>query len=534
MSHKNDFKAFSISDNANVVSQERYEESKGLLTGFSPDNVPTHLLNKVLRQSSTISSVIADFIATQSGDDILDDGDIAKLTAQLNKALEQKFATEIPSASLIQKGVVQLTDEVGNSDTLAVTQKLAQEIVSSLYENINGRVPNSRKVNGKVLTEDINLNAADVGTYSREEIDRQNKEASNIPIGIPIPWPLPYPPIGYLTCNGAFFNKLQYPKLAEAYPDGRLPDLRGEFIRGWDDSRGADSGRGILSWQEGSYLVQEINNPPNCVVNFSLNNRVELNWDVPAENVKVNGRGVGGAGNWITDVNFFGVTRPRNVAFNYVVRATCSIMAEQKDSLESKVAVLGKDGLAEKAGWLTIYHAAPYSREFIFARPEYLMEGVGLPASSYIDAPELPDSDNKVVCRSEDGKYWEVVPDYRGTTAYSKETRLPVEVTEIGELSDMLTFKKPATHFDKWTGEEWIVDEVSVKASQIEQAEQQRNTLSQHANEVVTLLQHTVDVEMATEAEKVALMAWKKYFVLLSRVDILQAPDIEWPEQPSN
>ncbi|WP_420865151.1 tail fiber assembly protein [Photorhabdus aegyptia] len=289
-----------------------------------------------------------------------------------------------------------------------------------------------------------------------------------------------------------------------------------------------------MSWQEGSYLVQEINNPPNCVVNFSLNNRAELNWDVPAGNVKVNGRGIGGAGNWITDTNFFGVTRPRNIAFNYVVRAACGIMAEQKNSLEPEVAVLGKDGLAEKPGWLTIYHVAPYSREFIFARPEYLMEGIGLPASSYIDAPELPDSDDKVVCRSEDGKYWEIVPDYRGKTAYNTQTCLPIGITEIGELSDSLTFRKPATHFDKWTGKEWVVDEVAVKANQIEQAEQQRDTLRRHANEVVTLLQHTVDVEMATEAEKIALMAWKKYFVLLSRVDILQAPDIKWPEQPSH
>ncbi len=544
MSHKNYFKAFSISDNANVVSQEGYEESKVLMTGFPPDNVPTHLLNKVLRQSSTISSVIADFIATQSGDDILDDGDIAKLTTQLNKALEQKFATEIPGASLIQKGVVQLTNEVGNSDTLAVTQKLAQEIVSSLYENINGRVPNSRKVNGKVLTEDINLNAADVGTYSREEIDRQNKEASNIPVGVPIPWPLPYPPIGYLNCNGAFFNKLQYPKLAEVYPDGRLPDLRGEFIRGWDDSRGVDSGREILSWQGDAIRnitgathaihAQMFGAPQTPVLNGVMESSLFATSETRSANIGSS-----------TNLTIFDIdasrtvptaneNRPRNIAFNYVVRAACSIMAEQKDSLESEVAVLGKDGLAEKAGWLTIYHVAPYSREFIFARPEYLMEGVGLPASSYTDAPEFPDYDDKAVCRSEDGKYWEIVPDYRGKTAYNTQTRLPVEVTEIGELSDTLTFKKPATHFDKWTGKEWVTDEAAIKASQIEQAEQQRDTLRQHANEVVTLLQHTVDVEMATEAEKIALMAWKKYFVLLSRVDILQAPDIEWPEQPSN
>ncbi|WP_242688056.1 gp53-like domain-containing protein [Photorhabdus stackebrandtii] len=94
MSAKNDFKAFSISDNANVVSQERYEENKDLQTGFPPNNVPTHVLNKVLRQSSTISSVVANFIAEQSGDDVLDNGNVGTLTAQLDKALERKITTE--------------------------------------------------------------------------------------------------------------------------------------------------------------------------------------------------------------------------------------------------------------------------------------------------------------------------------------------------------------------------------------------------------------------------------------------------------
>ncbi|WP_250150840.1 phage tail protein [Photorhabdus akhurstii] len=126
---QNDFKAFSISNNANVVSQERYEESRSLKNGFPPDNVTTHELNKVLRQSSTISSVVANFIATHSGgDDVLDDGDIAKLTAQLNSALEKKITTEIPNTSLTQKGIVQLTNKTGDSNTLAVTQKLASDI----------------------------------------------------------------------------------------------------------------------------------------------------------------------------------------------------------------------------------------------------------------------------------------------------------------------------------------------------------------------------------------------------------------------
>jgi microcystin-dependent protein len=34
----------------------------------------------------------------------------------------------------------------------------------------------------------------------------------------------------------------------------RIPDLRGEFIRGFDDGRGADAGRGIGTFQDGQLL----------------------------------------------------------------------------------------------------------------------------------------------------------------------------------------------------------------------------------------------------------------------------------------
>ncbi|MCG3461655.1 tail fiber assembly protein [Xenorhabdus bovienii] len=37
---------------------------------------------------------------------------------------------------------------------------------------------------------------------------------------------------------------------------------------------------------------------------------------------------------------------------------------------------------------------------------------------------------------------------------------------------------------------------------------------------------------MATKEEQVSLLAWKKYCVLLNRVDCSTAPDVKWPEQP--
>uniref|UniRef100_UPI0036DE70AE tail fiber assembly protein n=1 Tax=Photorhabdus sp. RM322S TaxID=3342825 RepID=UPI0036DE70AE len=207
-------------------------------------------------------------------------------------------------------------------------------------------------------------------------------------------------------------------------------------------------------------------------------------------------------------------------------------MTEQKYSLEPEMAVLGKDGLAEKAGWINVYHTNQMTREFTGADIEYLMLGVSVSAGAYPDAPELPKSDDLAVCRSDDGQCWEIVPDYRGKTTYNTQTSLPQEITELGELPETLTFKQPATHFDQWTGKEWVTDKDALKVSRIKQAEQQRATLCQQANEAAILLQYAVDTELASEEEKAQLLNWKKYLVLLNRVDTSLAPDIEWPKMP--
>ena len=66
-------------------------------------------------------------------------------------------------------------------------------------------------------------------------------------------------PSGYLKCNGAAISRTTYAALfaiigtAHGAGDGsntfNVPDLRGEFVRGWDDSRGIDSGRNFATSQ---------------------------------------------------------------------------------------------------------------------------------------------------------------------------------------------------------------------------------------------------------------------------------------------
>ncbi|WP_236350083.1 phage tail protein [Aeromonas veronii] len=81
-------------------------------------------------------------------------------------------------------------------------------------------------------------------------------------IGVPIDWPLAqmpqdiWPDCGmvFLSCAGQGFNKTTYPFAAQLYPSGVMPEHRGEFSRGWDNGRGVDPGRQLLSYQAATQL----------------------------------------------------------------------------------------------------------------------------------------------------------------------------------------------------------------------------------------------------------------------------------------
>ncbi|MEX6314344.1 tail fiber assembly protein [Providencia manganoxydans] len=71
------------------------------------------------------------------------------------------------------------------------------------------------------------------------------------------------------------------------------------------------------------------------------------------------------------------------------------------------------------------------------------------------------------------------------------------------------------------------------KKQLIAETEQQKQSLLAEANNAIAPLQDAVDLGMPTESETAALQEWKKYRVLLNRVDTSTAPDIEWPVKPN-
>ena len=63
-------------------------------------------------------------------------------------------------------------------------------------------------------------------------------------------------------------------------------------------------------------------------------------------------------------------------------------------------------------------------------------------------------------------------------------------------------------------------------------AENMKAELIAYANTIIMPLQDAVDLDMATEMESKQLYEWKKYRVLLNRVNVSNAPDISWPTKP--
>ena len=146
-------------------------------------------------------------------------------------------------------------------------------------------------------------------------------------IGVPFFWPSAAMPntvidswssMVFLKFNGAKFSATDYPVLAKVFPSLVLPEARGDFIRIWDDGRGVDSGRALLSAQSDDFKTHEhkilgLNGSGSNVVFGTVSNASPLytsGVSQPAGSALPAFQNPGGT-----------ETRPRNIAFNFLVRA---------------------------------------------------------------------------------------------------------------------------------------------------------------------------------------------------------------------
>lgn len=225
-------------------------------------------------------------------------------------------STQLATTAFVQATIAALVDSSpGALDTL-------NELAKALGNDPNFATTMTNALAGKM---DKSANGADIADISAFLNNLGLGAGSALPVGIPVPWPLAAAPAGWLKCNGAAFTAAQYPKLALAYPALKLPDLRGEFLRGWDDGRGVDSGRVLLSAQDDA--LQNITGSMLDVtagVNNITTGAFSASTLVPnLANTPVNGSFK--QANYSFDASRVArtsaETRPRNIAFNYIVRA---------------------------------------------------------------------------------------------------------------------------------------------------------------------------------------------------------------------
>jgi microcystin-dependent protein len=145
-------------------------------------------------------------------------------------------------------------------------------------------------------------------------------------------------PAGYLKANGALVSRSTYSELFAAIGttygagDGSttfaLPDIRGEFLRAWDDGRGIDAGRALGSSQKGTLVSGDFDptgTPSSMYKNGgSYVGTYGADPIDPAQYTTSAVEAVFATGSSINTAaalpDWFGMTRPRNVALLYVIK----------------------------------------------------------------------------------------------------------------------------------------------------------------------------------------------------------------------
>lgn len=189
------------------------------------------------------------------GPDGIDNRQAKELGARTNylkdqvDTINQDRTGYAPQASPAFTGVPTApTAALGTNNTQIATTEFVKTAIAALVGSAPSALDTLEEL-ARALAGDANLKATLLAEIGKKANATDFNALHDLFIGIPIPYPLSTVPTGCLAMNGQRFDTRRYPKLAQKYPSGQLPHLRGEFIRGWDNGRGVDAGRGMLSVQ---------------------------------------------------------------------------------------------------------------------------------------------------------------------------------------------------------------------------------------------------------------------------------------------
>ena len=252
---RNDFRPFAVNPDANVIEQAEYETLAAREDGFRKGLARSSELNKVMRQSSSMTAALARFAAARTDEPILDNGDIDTLSRQLETAISSVSSLLIAeadgSADALTAHFTPTVKELENGLLVHVRAKEKNTGTSPTFNaDETGAKPVIKGNNLKLEMADI----AGAGHWLEMQYDEaldkwvlQNPAKgitppSGVPVGTIEYFAMPTPPAGYLKADGAAVGRQTYPELFETIGttfgkgDGsttfNLPDLINRFAQG--------------------------------------------------------------------------------------------------------------------------------------------------------------------------------------------------------------------------------------------------------------------------------------------------------------
>ncbi|EFN7972536.1 phage tail protein [Escherichia coli] len=274
------------------------------------------------------------------------DDEVLELKLYVDDQMRNHIAAQDPHTQYAQKHNPTFTGEpkaptpaAGNNTTRIATTEFVQAAITALINGAPATLDTLKEIAAAINNDPKFSTTINNALSGKQPLDEtlthlSGKDVAGLlaylglgegapAIGVPFFWPSAAMPntvidswssMVFLKFNGAKFSATDYPVLAKVFPSLVLPEARGDFIRIWDDGRGADGGRELLSWQAATNFSQFAGNIGEGA-GHAINFHDGIAGNQPGFsrfNFTSNSVGDG--------VNFVAV-RPRNIAFNFLVRA---------------------------------------------------------------------------------------------------------------------------------------------------------------------------------------------------------------------
>jgi len=247
------------STGTNLLTQAEYLADAQRVIGNQPGIARDKFVNKVLRQSSFISKVFADYLIQQTGGTVLDDANDAVLLEKITST----FATGLPIASIVDMTIPQIPTGFLKCNGAAISRATYPALFAALVTaqpytlqtftvTIATPAVVTKTAHGFTGGERLRLsttgtlptgldNTTDYFVFYVDVNTFRLQTMSNVLAKT------------FVNTSSSQSGTHSYIRSLWGLGDGSttfsVPDLRGVFRRSWDDGRGIDPSRAIASLQ---------------------------------------------------------------------------------------------------------------------------------------------------------------------------------------------------------------------------------------------------------------------------------------------